>query len=450
MGVKICIIGAGSAVFSLSLIKDICLTPKLKDSTICLMDIDEGRLADAYTLCTRYADEVGIALDIERTLDRRSALSGADFVINTALATGPGHERLRAGWKLAFQLGYRFGGSLHIIHDEAFWINFYQLRLMESILRDVLELCPKAWYVLVANPVLAGVTYLTRKYRDARIVGMCHGYGGVYDVAETLGLERTQIDFEIPGVNHFVWLTKFLHQGRDAYPLLDEWIEKRSAQYFRGCRYCDGMGPKAVDLYRRFGAFPIGDTGSPGGGAWGYWYHQDRKTEKRWREDPKAWYDGYFVWGLRNVARIRQVANDASIRVTEAYPETQSGEPMIPLIEALACDVERTVVVNVPNGGNFVEGVPLDFEVEVPATVNAQGVFGRKTQKLPAPILSFLHRDRVVPVELELKAFESGERRYLFDLILTDPWTTDGEQAERLIDGILALPQHREMREHFR
>ena len=59
MGIKISVIGAGSAVFSLNLIKDICLTPRLQDSTISLMDIDEERLNGVYNLCKRYAKEVG-------------------------------------------------------------------------------------------------------------------------------------------------------------------------------------------------------------------------------------------------------------------------------------------------------------------------------------------------------------------------------------------------------
>ena len=41
---KISIIGAGSVVFSLGLVKDLCLTDSLSGSHICFMDIDEGRL----------------------------------------------------------------------------------------------------------------------------------------------------------------------------------------------------------------------------------------------------------------------------------------------------------------------------------------------------------------------------------------------------------------------
>jgi alpha-galactosidase len=172
----ITIIGAGSAIFSLNMVRDLCLTPGLRGATVRFMDIDPQRLAAIHALGARYAAEVGSELALEATTDRRAALRGADVVVNAALAAG--HHRLRAGWDVARRHGYRWGGSLHIMHDEAFWINFFQLRLFESIIADMQKLCPRAWYVQVVNPVMAGITHLARRFPQARVVGLCHGYGG--------------------------------------------------------------------------------------------------------------------------------------------------------------------------------------------------------------------------------------------------------------------------------
>jgi alpha-galactosidase len=114
------------------------LTPNLQGSRITFVDIDQNRLDGAYNLCKRFASEVGIQLNLEKTTDRRAALKGADFVINTAL--GAGHYRLREGWQIGRKHGYRLGGSLHIMHDEAFWVNFYQYRLFEAFIQDILEI----------------------------------------------------------------------------------------------------------------------------------------------------------------------------------------------------------------------------------------------------------------------------------------------------------------------
>ena len=444
MGTKISIIGAGSAVFSLSLIRDLCLTPSLRGSTISFMDIDQDRLDAAYVLCKRYAEEVGIDLDLRKTTDRRESLDGADFAINTALVAG--HQHMRDGFEIGLKHGYRFGGSYHIMHDEGFWINYYQYRLFESVVQDMLELCPQAWLLLVANPVLAGVTYIGRKYPKAKLVGLCHGFRGVYRLARVLGLDSEHLTFEIPGVNHFVWLTKCYHKGEDVYPMLDRYLDEHA-------QTDDPYGelrPKRVDLYRRFGIYPIGDTGGVGGGAWPWWYHTDAETEKRWREDPASFWDGYFTRNAQRVAEIKRVAADSSIRVTDFFPPRASGEVMVAIIESMVCDTPRVIIGNILNSGGFVPGVPQDFEAEIPLLVSKRGIEGIQTSPLPDAVLSYVLIDRVGPVNLELMAYDQGSKELLLQLVMMDPWTRSEGQARSLLDDILALPYHQEMREHYR
>lgn len=51
--IKVTVIGAGSVVFSLGLVKDICLTEGLAGSTVCFMDINAERLDIIYNLACR-------------------------------------------------------------------------------------------------------------------------------------------------------------------------------------------------------------------------------------------------------------------------------------------------------------------------------------------------------------------------------------------------------------
>jgi len=447
MKCKIAIIGAGSAIFSLNLIKDLCVNRNLTGSRLSLMDIDLRRLDAICLLAERYLQETGNRLDIEKTTDRRAALEGADFVIHVALDSG--HRRLRDGWKIAYENGYRFGGSLHIVHDEAFWVNFYQLRLMESILRDVLEICPNAYYILVANPVQAGITYLSRKYPQAKLVGMCHGYNGVNALSRAMGIDPRNTTFEVCGVNHFIWLTKYFYNGEDAFPLLDRWIGEKADAFLRSSgKKSLGEGPKAIDLYKQFGAFPIGDTCTPGGGSWGWWYHTD-DTEEKYAEDHYGWYEAYFQESKKKIQKIHDTAYDPTVRVTDVFTDIASDEPMVPLIEALACDIEHIVIVNIPNKGFCVPGIPENYEVEIPARVSKKGIQGIQTDGLPVPLMAYLYRDRMAPVEMELKAFETGNRAYLLSLIRMDPWTRSEAQAEKLLEDILNMPCNREMKEFF-
>ena len=443
----IAIIGAGSAVFSLGLIRDLCLTERLHGSTVRLMDIDEARLRAISRLCQRYSDEMGASIRTVATTDRREALEGADFVINTALVAG--YDRLRAGWQIAQRHGYRFGGSLHVMHDEPFWVNYFQLRFFDKVVREVLEHCPDAWYLQVANPVLAGMTWLGRRHPQAKMVGLCHGFAGVYHLADALGLDREKLTFEIPGVNHTVFLTHAYHDGHDLFPLIDAWIENEAPSYWETCPPSNYLGPVAIDLYRRFGVFPIGDTCNPGGGSWPWWYHTDDETERRWHEDPAAWWARHFSRGADRVAEIERAALDAAQPVSEAFPPEHSGEVMVPLIESIACDVPRVLIGNVLNAGDFVPGIPRDFAVEIPTLVSKRGIEGIQTRRLPDAVLAQIWRDRVGPVTIEMTAYDEGSRERLLELILTDPWTRSLDQAAALLDEILAMPEHAEMRAHY-
>jgi alpha-galactosidase len=96
-----------------------------------------------------------------------------------------------------------------------------------------------------------------------------------------------------------------------------------------------------------------------------------------------------------------------------------------------------------------VPGLPSDFEVEVPALVSERGIQGMGTDPLPKSLIQYILRDRVAPVEVELEAYESGNRESLLDLVM-GPWTRSEEQVRGLLEDIVAMEGHEEMRRHYR
>ena len=448
MAVKISVLGAGSSVFSMNFIKDLCLTESLAGSEISFMDISEERLDNSYGLCCRLAAEMGVDFRITKTTSREESLKGASFVVDTILIGG--YDNWTEGWEIAEKWGYRRGGSLHIMHDEAFWSNFYQLRMMESVAEDIRKYCPDAWLLMVANPVMAGTTYLRRKYPDVKMVGLCHGTSMIRFVAKYLEMDMKDVEWEIPGINHYVFMNHFYYKGENAFPILDRWITEKSEEFFKTCKDSALFGPKVIDLYQRYRVLPIGDTASPGGGSWGYEYHSDREVEKRWKEDPKQWFADYIVRNKKRVETIRETVNDMSRSVLELTGTEMSPEPMAPLIESLSVGKEHKLVVNVLNDRNYVPGYPLDFAVEVPALCGKFGIQPIATDPLPKAIIMRGIHDRVVPVELELLAYENRSRAGLLDLVMTDPRSHSLAQAEGLVNEILNLPYHKEMKEWYR
>ena len=177
MSTKVTIIGAGSVVFSLGLVKDLCLTPGMKGSKVCFMDINAQRLDVVYRLAIRYAEDLGADLTFDKTLDREAALQEADFVINTATVTHNEHFMKRRR-ELAAEHGYFYGRTG--------MPEYHNLQMMLDVARDMERICPDAWLLLAGNPVFDGSTLMTRQ-TGIKVCGLCHGHYGYQQIARVIG-----------------------------------------------------------------------------------------------------------------------------------------------------------------------------------------------------------------------------------------------------------------------
>ncbi|RKX51731.1 MAG: alpha-glucosidase/alpha-galactosidase, partial [Thermotoga sp.] len=185
--IKVSIIGAGSAIFSLRLVGDLCKTKGLSGSIVSLMDIDAMRLNAVHDLAKRYAAELGSNLKFEKTKDMRQSIKNADFVINTALIGG--HEQQEATRKVGEKHGYYRGidsQEFNMVSDYFTLTNYNQLSFFLKVARSMEELCPNAWLLQAANPVFEGTTLISRQ-TNIKVVGFCHGHYGVNRIAETIG-----------------------------------------------------------------------------------------------------------------------------------------------------------------------------------------------------------------------------------------------------------------------
>src|SRR5262245_39077830 len=365
--VKIAVIGAGSAVFSLGLVKDVCLTPNLAGILISFMDVDQERLDMIHRLAERYAAELGVGLSFEKTTSRHDALRDADFVINTALVGG--HDDLEVVRRLAQKHGYPAG--MRPPGDYA------QFGLMLSVARDIEAICPRAWLIQSGNPVFEGTNLMTRQ-TAVNVIGLCHGHYGYRFIAQAIGVDPEQVTWVAPGLNHLIWLQEFRHQGRDLYPLVDEWIGTRAEDYWRERearleRYGpeDRLSRAVVDQYRRFGLLPVGDTTRGGG----WWYKTDLETRQRWYGPTGGFGSDLetpprLARKTKQIADIRRVASDRSLSVTEEFRPVKTREQQIPIVDALTNDVAARFQINVPNRGAL-PGVPDDVVTEIPAVIDA-------------------------------------------------------------------------------
>jgi alpha-galactosidase len=446
--VRISVIGAGSGVFSLGLVKDLCLTDNLRDSEVSFMDIAPERLETVHRLAVRYAEELGARVRFESTTDRAASLTDADFVINTASAQSHGSQRREREMVAAY--GYYYGGTnLHERHE-----NF---DLMLSVAHDVERICPNAWLIQSGNPVFDGCTLMHRT-TGVKAIGLCHGHYGYIEMCNVLGLDPARVTWEAPGLNHCIWLNHFLYDGADAYPILDNWIETKGEEFWRTHRaertHDEQMSRGTIHQYKLYGKMPIGDTPRTQPVTSNWWYHTDLATKKFWFGEPFGGPDTevarpFYVAGLeKRLAQMHDTANDPRAKVTDVFGTTRTHEQQVPIIDALTNNVADRFQINWPNRG-VIDGIPDDVVAEFQAVIDASGVHPIKPSPLPRKIML----EQVLPfwldMERTLEAYRSGDRSMLLWNVLQSHQTRGFNQAVDVLQGILESPGEEEMRRRF-
>jgi alpha-galactosidase len=441
--VRLGVIGAGSATFSLGLVKDIILTPNLKGSEIVFMDINADRLKFITKLAERYASEMGAELRFVQTTDREATLRDSDFIISTAYPSG--HYHARHTRETTARHGYYYGGV-----DIG---GYYELQLMLDIAHDMERICPDAWLIQSGNPVFEGCTLMTRE-TSTKVIGLCHGHYGYLHICQVLGLDPKRVTWEAPGLNHQIWLVHFLYDGEDAYPRLNEWIATQGEEYWRthvAERTHDiQMSRGTIAQYLMYGLMPIGDT--PRGNSW--WQHINIETKKYWFGEPWGGPDTelarpFYVSNLeKRLAEVARVAEDPQARVTDLIGTEHTREQQVPIIDALTNNKGAFFQVNVPNKGALA-GVADDVVVEVPAWIDAAGVHPLRATPLPRKIMLEQTLPRVLEMERELEAFKTGDRTMLLYNALIAPQTHSYDQAVAALNDLMAMEGNEGLAKHY-
>ncbi|MEM1549840.1 MAG: alpha-glucosidase/alpha-galactosidase [Candidatus Methanomethylicia archaeon] len=453
--IKIAIIGAGSAVWSSRIIIDLLLTEDLSKSKLILMDINEERLNLIYDFSRRYISELKVQYCVEKTVDRREAIRDADFIINSAMAGGHFYyEKMR---EISEEHGYYRGINSvewNMVSDYHTIWGYYQFKLAMNIARDIEELAPNAWLIQIANPVFELTTLISRETK-VKVIGLCHGHLGYIELAEALELNKELVEAEVIGFNHVVWLTKFKYNNEDAYHLIDEWIKSKAEKYWNKWRVSQvnpfdiQMSPAAIDMYKTYGLFPIGDTVR--GGTWKY--HWNLKTKQYWY-GPLGGPDSEIGWMMYITGLTKRMNELSKIvysqkPITSLIPPIKSGESVIPIIDSIVNDKRNVYQVNVLNQSS-IPSIPDNVAVEMPVIIDGKGIHKMKFNPLPKKIMNYVIQPRMMRMEWALEAYLEGGRDALFQWLIVDPRTKNTKQVEETIDAILSIPENIEMAKYFK
>src|SRR5665213_2434864 len=240
----ICFVGAGSAEFTRQLLRDLLSYPDLGDLSLVMHDNDPQRLVLAEQLARIAVAHHGSSAQVRATPDRRAALNGADFVINTVSIGG--HQATLTD----FDVPERFGVRQTIADTLGVGGIFRGLRtfgFLHELAQDMSDVCPQAWLLNYTNPMAMNIGYLSVAFPDLKVLGLCHSvYWTIHDLSELIGVPFDEVTFRSAGVNHQAWVLEWQHDGRNLYPVLDARIAADSELQRR----------VRVDMYRRLGFYP--------------------------------------------------------------------------------------------------------------------------------------------------------------------------------------------------
>ena len=273
---RVCFVGAGSVVFTRQLLRDLMHMPDLLERgvlEIVLHDIDPQRLAVARAtadqVVARLAPEAAASdrVRISDSPDRRTALAGADFVVNMVQIGGI--EATRRD----FEVPARYGLRQTIADTVGVGGVFRALRtfgVLRDLARDIAELCPDAWLLNYTNPMSINLWWLAEVAPAVRSVGLCHSvYWTAHDLSALVGVPFDEVEYRAAGVNHQAGLLDWRHRGQDLYPLLRERIAA-DPELRRRVR---------VELFSRFGYYPT-ETSEHSSEYVPYFLHHDDEIER--------------------------------------------------------------------------------------------------------------------------------------------------------------------------
>jgi len=441
MSQRIVLIGAGSAQFGYGTIGDILQSKVLEGSTIVLHDINPNTLAVVEQNARAFIEERGLPFTITATTQRSEAFQGADFIVNS-IEVGDRFALWEQDWRIPQQYGVRQvygenGGPGGLFHS---------LRIIPPILEicaDIMKYCPRATVFNFSNPMSRICTTVTRAFPDLKFIGLCHEIASLRNfLPRILGVPYEALEVRAAGLNHFsvVLSARYKDSGQDAYPD----IRAKAPAFFGNMPSLDavhkyfketGKWPDETDdfagiateawperrvfqvILEKFGLMPI--TSDSHFGEYIQWAYDI--TDHRGILDFYRFYKEYLAH-------------------VEPKIELQLSERVVPIIEGILTDsgyVEEAV--NIPNRG-LIANLPDWIVVEVPATVDKNGVHGIPMGSLPHGFAGLL-MNQVAVHDLTAEAVLQKSKALALQALLVDPVVGQYHGIEEMLDTMIAYQE---------
>ena len=213
--IKFVYIGGGATRGPGTLASIVRHAAQFSGSKLVLVDINEERMELTRQVGQRFIEAEGVDLRLSTTMNRREALVDADAVLTSYR---PGGFEARC---LDEHIPLKHG----VIGQETqgpggFFMALRAIKVMKEIVKDMEEICPKAWLINYTNPINI-VSEAVTHHSPIRMISLCEGpFDFPEEIATACGLDPKLLDTNMIGLNHACWSVRHLYDGQDIIPLI--------------------------------------------------------------------------------------------------------------------------------------------------------------------------------------------------------------------------------------
>ncbi len=414
MPLKVAIIGAGSIGFTRGIMRDILCVPEFRDTQFAFSDISQRNLDMVYQLCARDIEAAGLPARITATLDRREALTDADYVFCVVRVGGLEEFATDIEIPLRYGVDQCVGDTLGpggIMYAQR------TIPVLLEFCQDISEVAASdCLFINHANPMAMNMWAINKRARGVRAVGLCHGVQhGHWQIAKALGLPQGEVDIVCAGINHQTWYISVKHKGRD---LTGELL----AAFERDPGLSKGEKVR-IDMLRRFGYYSTESNGHLS--EYLPWYRKRPDDILNW-VDLEHWAGGETGGYLRVCVEGRNwFETDLPRWLAEAprtfNPQDRGLEHGSYIIEAQETGRLYRGHFNVVNRG-CITNLPPDAIVEAPGCVDRNGIHIPIIGELPLGCAAVCNASITVQ-RLAVEAAITGDDMLLRQAMMMDPLT---------------------------
>ncbi len=420
----ITIIGAGSS-YTPELIEGLILRKdELPISELRLVDIDEyngkEKMEIIYDLTFRMLKKYDLNWDVSKTLDRKSAIKGADFVLTQirvgALQARAKDERIPLSHGMLGQETNGPGGLFKLLRT---------LPIMLDIADEIAELAPEAWMINFTNPSGMITEGLVKYSKHKKILGLCNvPIGMIGTMAKSLKVPEEELFVKMGGLNHFVFGLEIIHDGEDK---LEELLKDLSNDSYLT------MNNIGKYNYEPHFAKNLGVILCP--------YHMYYFNQKKSLEED-------LIAFKTNTTRAEEVMKlekslfkkyqDPNLNVKPRELSLRGGarysEVACELVTQIFNNKGTYQVVNTVNNGTIID-LPYDSAVEVTSIIDKDGAHPLNIGHLPIQVRGITMMMKSFEIEAVDAVIEKNPEKAFLALAI-NPLTTDLEVARKVFDEL--------------